>query len=49
LPSTLDDIYDNPMIHEDVREMWEDVRDDFTRIVEALDSHYKRANSQVQP
>ena len=45
LPSTLDDIYDNPMIHEDLREMWEDVRDDFYRIVEVLDNHYKSASS----
>jgi len=49
LPSTLDDIYNNPMIHEEGRKMLEDVLDDFSRIVEALNSRYKRASSQVEP
>ena len=41
LPAVLDDIYDNPAIHDDQRELWDNISSDFYLIMADLDS-YKR-------
>jgi hypothetical protein len=41
LPAVLDDIYDNPAIVDEKRELWDNISSDFGRILAVLDS-YKR-------
>ena len=39
LPAVLDDIYDNPAIHDDQRELWDNISSDFGQILAVLNSY----------
>lgn len=47
LPNLLDDIYDNPAIHAETRELWGEIKEDFDKILAILNSHQMDMETSV--